>query len=254
MRDERDARRNQLRPRRLDRDRTPPSGLSRSGCGDTRRAARDPRAPPARRRCGNRRPTASALRAGRRGPLLQQPQERRAATRAARGDRSSRRSCAQSTDSPRYRHSASNAFSSSAVSRAHSSMKFGRDTEIGCFAGFVRRLERGIVGQRRIAAHAEVVLHAPLGRQAVVVPSHRIEHGLAAHALEARDDVGVRVGEDVADVERAADGRRRRVDRVDLRSRAAVDRTVDAVAAPSAPSILPRALRARVCRELAIGC
>ena len=67
-------------------------------------------------------------------------------------------------------------------------MKFGRETEIGCLARLGRRLEGRIVRQRRIAAHAEVVLHAPLGRQAVVVPAHRIEDGLAAHPLEAGDE------------------------------------------------------------------
>ena len=86
-------------------------------------------------------------------------------------------------------------------------------------ARLVRRLEVRVVGQRRIAANAVVVLHAALGWQAVVVPPHRIEHRLAAHALEARDDVGVRVREHVADVQRAADRRRRRVDRVDLVAR-----------------------------------
>ena len=95
-------------------------------------------------------------------------------------------------------------------------MKFGRETGIGCLPGFSGGVNVRLVRQRRIAAHAEVVLHAALGRQAVVVPSHRIEHGLAAHALEARDDVGVRVREDVTDVQRAADGRRRRVDRIDV--------------------------------------
>ena len=104
-------------------------------------------------------------------------------------------------------------------------------------AGLVRRLERRIVRQRRIAADAEVVLHAALGRQAVVVPSHRIEHGLAAHPLEARDDVGVGVGEDVADVQRAADRRRRRVDRVDLGARPACDRSGRRRRLPSARSI-----------------
>ena len=61
--------------------------------------------------------------------------------------------------------------------------------------GMLRRLighgERRIVRQRRIAAHAVVVLHPPFGRQPVVVPPHRIEDGLAAHPLEARDDVRV---------------------------------------------------------------
>ena len=66
---------------------------------------------------------------------------------------------------------------------------------------FLRRREAGLVGQRRIAADAEVVLHAAFCRQPVVIPSHRIEHGLAAHPLKPRDDIGVRVGEDVADVQ-----------------------------------------------------
>ncbi len=76
--------------------------------------------------------------------------------------------------------------------------------------------EVGVVGQRRVAAHAEVVLHPALGRQAVVVPAHRVEHLEAAHPLEPRDQVGVRVGEDVADVQRPRHRRGRRVDRVDL--------------------------------------
>ena len=79
--------------------------------------------------------------------------------------------------------------------------------------GLGGRREVGVVGDRRVAAHAEVVLHAPLGRQAVVVPAHRVEDRLAAHPLVAGDGVGVRVGEDVPDVQRAADGRRRGVDR-----------------------------------------
>lgn len=75
-------------------------------------------------------------------------------------------------------------------------------------AAHVRGLEVGIVGQRRIHAHAEVVLHAALGGQAVVVPTHRVEHGLADHALVAGHDVSVRVGENMADVQGA--GYRRR--------------------------------------------
>ena len=68
-------------------------------------------------------------------------------------------------------------------------------------AAHVRRLEVGVVGQRRVHADPEVVLHAPLGGQPVVVPPHRVEHRPAPHALEAGDDIGVRVGEDVADVQ-----------------------------------------------------
>ena len=78
------------------------------------------------------------------------------------------------------------------------------------------RREVGVVGQARVAAHAVVVLHAPLGGQAVVVPAHRVEDVLAAHALEARDEVGVGEREHVADVQRTRRRRRGRVDRVDL--------------------------------------
>ena len=78
-----------------------------------------------------------------------------------------------------------------------------------------RRRTPGSVRQRRIAANTVVVLHPALGRQSVVVPAHRIEDGLAPHALESRDDVGVGVREHVTDVERPADGRRRRIDRID---------------------------------------
>ncbi len=75
-------------------------------------------------------------------------------------------------------------------------------------------LELRVGGDRGIAPHPVVVLHAPLGRQAVVVPAHRVDDRLAAHPLIARDRVSVGVGEDVADVERSAHRRRRRVDRV----------------------------------------
>ena len=84
--------------------------------------------------------------------------------------------------------------------------------------------EIGVVGQRRIAAHAVVVLHAPLGGQAVVIPAHRVEDRLAAHALVARHRVGVRVREDVAHVQGAGHGGRGSVDRVDvLAGRGAVE-------------------------------
>ena len=91
-------------------------------------------------------------------------------------------------------------------------MKFGRETEMGCLGGCAGGANAGSHGAR-IAPHPVVALHAPLGRQAVVVPPHWVEHGLPTHPLETRDEVGVREGEHVADVERPADGRRRRVDR-----------------------------------------
>ena len=106
--------------------------------------------------------------------------------------------------------------SSMATSSSHSSRKFGRDDRHGVVVlrrvAAERRLEPLDVGLRRVAPHAVVVLHAALGRQAVVVPPHRVEDGLAAHALVAGDGVGVGVAEHVAHVQRSADGGRRRVD------------------------------------------
>ena len=57
-----------------------------------------------------------------------------------------------------------------------------------------------------VARHAEVVLHTTLGWQTVVVPTHRVEHALSAHAPKARNSVGVRVTEYVSHVQRTADG------------------------------------------------
>ncbi len=82
-------------------------------------------------------------------------------------------------------------------------------------AALERRGESRVVGEGRVAADSVVVLHAAFGRQAVVVPAHRVEDVLAAHAVIAGDDVGVRVAEHVADVQRARRGRRGSVDGVD---------------------------------------
>ena len=76
-----------------------------------------------------------------------------------------------------------------------------------------RRLEVGLVRLARVAPHAVVVLHAPFGRQPVVVPTHRVEHRLATHPLEAGDRVGVGVAEHVAHVQRTRHRRRWCVDR-----------------------------------------
>jgi hypothetical protein len=104
----------------------------------------------------------------------------------------------------------------------------------GRVVGHLER-EAGLERHVRLAAHVEVVLHPPLGRQAVVVPAHRVEHVPAAHALVAREHVRLRVAEHVADVERAGHGRRRGVDHV-ARSRSAL---VEAVDAPLRPEAVP---------------
>ncbi len=91
------------------------------------------------------------------------------------------------------------------------------DVEVALvLGGLGRGAVAGVVGDRRIAAHAVVVLHAALGGQAVVVPAHGVEDVLAGHALVARQDVGLRVGEHVSDVEGSRRRGRGSVDRVDL--------------------------------------
>src|SRR6185437_1779432 len=62
-----------------------------------------------------------------------------------------------------------------------------------------------------------------------------------AHPLVARDRVGVGVGEDMADVQRAAHRRRRRVDRVDALT---WSRAVERVGALALPRLAPLALEA----------
>ncbi len=114
-----------------------------------------------------------------------------------------------------------------------------RDLPLG--VGLLGRRELRVVGKRRVAPDAVVVLHAPLGRQPVVVPAHRVEHGLAGHPLVAGDQVGVRVGEDVPDVQAAADGGRRCVDRVDVVARLG---PVERVGRIRPPALRPLALEA----------
>ena len=130
-----------------------------------------------------------------------------------------------------------------------SSTKFLREIETFCSAGLLGRLEVGVVGQRRVAAHAEVVLHAALGGQAVVVPPHGVEDLLARHALVARDQVRVGVAEDVADVQRARDRRRGGVDGVDLRRARPSGRSGRPARRPSAPATSPRVRRWWASRE-----
>ncbi|MCB5293707.1 hypothetical protein BJQ90_03165 [Arthrobacter sp. SO3] len=77
------------------------------------------------------------------------------------------------------------------------------DVEVALvLGGLGGRPVAGVVRGGRIAAHPVVVLYAALGGQAVVVPAHRVEHVLAGHALVARQDIGLGVGEHVADVQR----------------------------------------------------
>src|SRR5258708_32077740 len=93
-----------------------------------------------------------------------------------------------------------------------------------------------MVRQGGTARDTKKVLPPPLGWQAVVVPSHGIEHSLPAHALEAGEDIGVGVRKHVADVQRAADGRRRRVDRIHVRACAGA---IEAVSARFFPPGIP---------------
>ena len=73
-----------------------------------------------------------------------------------------------------------------------------------------------VVGQRRFAPHAVVVLHPALGRQPVVVPPDRVEDLLAAHPPEAREQVRVSVRKGVPDMHLPAGGQRGSVYRVDV--------------------------------------
>ena len=95
-------------------------------------------------------------------------------------------------------------------------MKLRRETGISVLPGFSGGTKRRVVRHRRVAAHAVDVLHPPLGRQPVVVPAERVEDRLAGHPLVPGDDVRVREGEHVPDVQRPGHGGRRRVDRVHL--------------------------------------
>ena len=122
-----------------------------------------------------------------------------------------------------------------------------RDRHLLLGVRLLRRAEVRVVGQRGVHAHAEVDLHPALGRQAVVVPAHRVEDLAAAHPLEPRDDVGVRVREDVADVQGAADGRRRGVDREDLLAGLGPVEEVGALLLPYLGPARPRARRRSAC-------
>ncbi len=103
----------------------------------------------------------------------------------------------------------------------------------------VRRLrwfEGGVVWERRVAPHPVVDLDATLGGQAVVVPPHRVEDLVTAHAPEPGDAVGLDVAEHRTHVQRPAHRGRRRVDAED---RLALLRPVEPVGAVGLPPLLP---------------
>jgi len=107
-----------------------------------------------------------------------------------------------------------------------------RDEVLALLRRVLGRPEVGIERDRGVARDPVVVLDPALGGQAVVVPAHRVEDVAAAHPLVPGDRVGVGVAEDVADVERARRGRRRRVDRVDVGPVAVAGEPVHAVGLP----------------------
>ena len=93
------------------------------------------------------------------------------------------------------------------------------------------------VGNVGFRPHSEIVLHAPLGRQAVIVPAHRVGNVPAGHALIAGDQVLVGVREDMTDVERTADGRGRGVDHKRTGTGCAWVAFFDAEFAPALPPV-----------------
>ena len=108
-------------------------------------------------------------------------------------------------------------------------------------ARLLRWDEVRVVVQRRVAAHAEVVLYPALGGQSVVVPAHRVEDCLALHPLIASDAVCVGVAEHVTDVQRTAHRGRWRVDRVHLVARL---RPIEDVGVLVVPDLRPLGLDA----------
>ncbi|CAB4797873.1 unannotated protein [freshwater metagenome] len=105
-----------------------------------------------------------------------------------------------------------------------------RDLLLAWFSG---RGEVGVIGQRRIAAHAEIVLDPAFGRKSVVVPAHGVEHFETTHTLEAGDGVGVGVRKDVAHVQRPASGRWWRINGVHLIASSRAIEPVDTVGFPA---------------------
>ena len=122
-----------------------------------------------------------------------------------------------------------------------------RDTD-RLLGGLGRGLETGVVGQGGVAAGPEVVLHPPLGGEPVVVPAHRVEDVLAPHAVEPGHRVGVRVGEDVPDVQGPRHRRGRGVDGEHVLSGGPRVEPVGRRRLPSAPPTSPPGRRGWVGR------
>ena len=101
-----------------------------------------------------------------------------------------------------------------------------------------------------VAANAVVRLDSAFGRQAVVVPAYWVEDGLAGHPLVAGNGVGVGVAEYVADVQRAADSWRWRVDRKDVVPDRRLVERVRAVGVPLGCPAFFDAVECRLVREV----
>ena len=100
-------------------------------------------------------------------------------------------------------------------------------------------LEGRIVGEGRVATNAVEVLHPALGGQAVVVPSHRVEDLGTGHAPEAGQAVGLHVAEHRSHVQRAAHRGGRGVDAEHF---ASLLGAVEPVGAVGLPPLLPARL------------
>ncbi len=98
-----------------------------------------------------------------------------------------------------------------------------------------------VVGDAGITADPVVVLHPPLGGEAVVVPAHRVEDLFARHATISGMCVCLDVPEDRSHVKRPRHGGGRRVDGEDLIARPGA---VEAIGAFGLPVRVPLGLQA----------
>ena len=96
-----------------------------------------------------------------------------------------------------------------------------------------------------VAANAVEVLDTPLSRQAVIVPADGIEDVLASHSLEARDQIGMGIGEDVADMQRARHRRWGSVDAVHIGAALGSHERVGVVGLPARDPLVLKTLQRR---------